>query len=71
MDDLINCLKKRKRAEDEVDQQIHVSRNVPLAADFYFSYWSRGDAKKLFVPLAGELVSTCLTRRIDLLAVTL
>ena len=40
---------------------------MPLAADFDFSYWSSGDAKKFFVPLAGELVSTCLTRRIDLL----
>ena len=62
MDNLINCLKKRKRAEDEVDQQIYVSTNGPLAADFDFSYWSSGDTKKLFVPLAGELASTCLTR---------
>ena len=30
MDNLINCLKKRKRAEDEVDQQISLSINVPL-----------------------------------------
>ncbi len=67
MDNHISSLKKRKRAQDEVDRQISVSTNVPLAADFDFSYWSSGDAKKLFVPLPGEPVSDCLARRIDLL----
>jgi hypothetical protein len=40
---------------------------MPPAADFDFSCWSSGDAKRLFVPLTGELVSDCLARRIDLL----
>jgi hypothetical protein len=39
---------------------------VPLANDFDFSCWSSGDAKMLFIPLAGEPASDCLARRMDL-----
>jgi hypothetical protein len=66
MDDRVRGQKKRRR-EDKVDKTISVSTHVSLAADFDFSCWSSGDAKKPFVPLAGELVPDCLARRIDLL----
>jgi hypothetical protein len=67
MDDHMNCLKKRKRAQDKVDQQISISAQKPASIDFDFSCWASGDAKKLFVPVAGELVPECLERCVDLL----
>ena len=65
MDNRTNCLKQRKRAQDKANQQISVSAQKPASIDFYFSRWASGDAKKLFVPVAGELVPECLKRHID------
>jgi hypothetical protein len=65
MDYCIRGLKKRKRAEDEVDETISATTNHQASIDYYdTSYWNSGEAKHLFVPPVGESVSDCLEKRI-------
>jgi hypothetical protein len=63
MDDCIVCgLKKRKRAEDEVDKTISATTNQALMDYYDTSHWNSGEAKNLFVLLVGESLSACLEK---------
>jgi hypothetical protein len=59
--------RKKQRREDEVGQTISALTKQSPSTDFDFSCWSSGDAKTLFVPMAGESMPDCLDRRIDVL----
>jgi hypothetical protein len=63
MDDFICGLKKRKRAEDEVEETVSATTNQALIDYYDTSYWNSGEAKNLFFPLVGESVD-CLEKRI-------